>query len=87
MNLSDIDKLTYEQAISELDEIVQQLESGKAPLEKSVELYQRGVALSKHCESLLSKAESKVMILTDNNFGEKQEEAFTLSGSDAEEEH
>lgn len=87
MNNNDINKYTYEQAISELDQIVNQLETGKAPLEKSVELYQRGVELTRYCESLLSKAENKIMILAENESGQIEETPFPLSNNNMNEEN
>jgi exodeoxyribonuclease VII small subunit len=57
---SDIAALSFEQALSELETIVKQLEDGNVALEKSIDLYARGDALRKHCEMLLRRAETKV---------------------------
>jgi exodeoxyribonuclease VII small subunit len=56
----DIDKLTFEQALAELEKIVGQLESGQAPLEQSIEMYERGAALKAHCEKRLEAARLRV---------------------------
>jgi exodeoxyribonuclease VII small subunit len=56
----DIDKLTFEQALVELEKIVGQLESGQAPLEQSIEMYERGAALKAHCEKRLEAARLRV---------------------------
>ncbi len=56
----DIEKLSFEDALAQLEKIVGQLESGEAPLEKSIELYERGTALKAHCEARLKAAEAKV---------------------------
>jgi len=57
---SDIDGLSFEQALAELERIVGQLESGQAPLEESVKLYERGAALKAHCEKRLEAARLQV---------------------------
>jgi len=56
----DIAELSFEEALKKLEEIVEQLEGGNVPLEKSIEMYTRGDALRSHCESLLKSAEAKV---------------------------
>jgi exodeoxyribonuclease VII small subunit len=57
---ADIAGLSFEDALKKLEEIVEQLEGGSVPLEKSIEMYERGDALRKHCEGLLKSAEAKV---------------------------
>ncbi|MBV1934799.1 MAG: exodeoxyribonuclease VII small subunit [Parvibaculaceae bacterium] len=61
---ADIAKLSFEKALEELEQIVGQLESGNAPLEKSIELYERGNALKAHCETALKAAQAKVEKIT-----------------------
>lgn len=56
----DIQNLSFEQALSELEKIVAQLESGQAPLEESIALYERGALLKAHCEARLEAARLKV---------------------------
>ncbi len=56
----DIPKLSFEDALAELERIVQQLEDGDVPLEDSIVIYERGDALRRHCESKLKDAELKV---------------------------
>jgi len=56
--------LTYEAAIAELETIVTELETGEKPLEGSIQLFERGQALIKHCTEMLEKAELKVQTLT-----------------------
>ena len=53
---ADISALTFEQALAELEKIVSELESGQAPLERSIEIYERGAALKAHCETRLEAA-------------------------------
>ncbi|HZQ13761.1 MAG TPA: exodeoxyribonuclease VII small subunit [Pseudolabrys sp.] len=61
---TDVKKMPFERAIEELESIVKDLEAGKVPLEKSVELYERGEALKKRCEELLRQAEARVEKIT-----------------------
>lgn len=56
----EINTLSFEAALAELESIVQQLESGDVELEKSIVIYERGAALKAHCEKKLREAESKV---------------------------
>ena len=68
MNNNDIkedDKLTFEQAVSELEQIVTKLEGGKFPLEESTNMFQRGVELSQYCNKMLDETEQKITKLID----------------------
>jgi exodeoxyribonuclease VII small subunit len=56
----DVSALTFEQALAELEKIVGELESGQAPLERSIEMYERGAALKAHCEKRLEAARLRV---------------------------
>ncbi|MEM1383366.1 MAG: exodeoxyribonuclease VII small subunit [Pseudomonadota bacterium] len=53
-------KMSFEDALSALELVVRDLESGEVPLERSIELYERGAALKAHCEAKLRDAELKV---------------------------
>ena len=57
---SDISALSFEQALAELEKIIGELESGQAPLERSIEIYERGAQLKAHCESRLEAARLRV---------------------------
>lgn len=57
---SDIQSLSFEAALAELERIVEQLERGEVELEKSIGLYERGAALKAHCEARLKDAQLKV---------------------------
>ena len=50
----------FESAIGELEKIVKQLEDGDLPLEKSLALFERGVALSRYCQEQLAEAERRI---------------------------
>jgi len=56
----DIDKLSFEEAITELTGIVDKIESGQVPLQTSIEQYEKGMALIKHCRGILQAAEKKI---------------------------
>lgn len=56
----EIQALSFEQALSELEQIVSRLESGQAPLEDSIRMYERGAALKAHCEERLKAAQLRV---------------------------
>ena len=57
---SDFSSLSFEQALAELEKIVAELESGQAPLERSIEMYERGAALKAHCDAKLEAARLRV---------------------------
>jgi len=57
---SDIEKLSFEEAIKELGSIVGKIEQGQIPLQGSLEQYEKGMALIKHCRTILQKAERRI---------------------------
>lgn len=59
-----IEELTYEQALNELEGIIQDLESDEHTLEQTLAMYERGQALARHCAKLLEEAELKVQELS-----------------------
>ena len=63
-NDTPISEMTFEQAMSELERIVTQLERGDVPLEDSISLYEKGAELKKRCETKLKEAEQKVAAIT-----------------------
>lgn len=74
---TSVETLSFEQAMAELDRVVEQLESGAAPLERSIELYTRGTALKARCEALLKDAQAKIEKITlDEKGGATGTEAF-----------
>ena len=56
-------ELKYEAALAELEMLVQNMESGRLPLEESIAAYRRGSELLKHCQQQLADAEQKIQIL------------------------
>jgi len=70
------EKITFEQAMAELDEIVRKLENGQIPLEEAVKVYERGIELKKICEEKLNTAEMKIEKLTLKNGQPTETEAL-----------
>ncbi|SDG38962.1 exodeoxyribonuclease VII small subunit [Pelagibacterium luteolum] len=62
--MTDIADMSFEAALDELEKIVAQLEGGKAPLQESIAIYERGEALKRHCEALLKQAEARIEKIT-----------------------
>lgn len=61
---SDADKLSFEEAIKELTDIVGKIEQGEIPLQDSLEQYEKGMALIKQCRTILQKAEERIEKIT-----------------------
>jgi exodeoxyribonuclease VII small subunit len=57
---TDISEMSFEQALDQLEKIVDNLEKGDVPLDESIRIYERGEALKLHCDRLLKAAEDKV---------------------------
>ena len=64
-----IAEMSFEEALAELEGVVRSLEDGKVPLERSIDLYERGEALRNHCDERLKTAEMRVEKIVAN--GEK----------------
>ena len=60
MTEKPVTEMTFEEAMAELEKVVTQLERGDVALNESIEIYERGEALKKHCEALLSAAENRI---------------------------
>lgn len=57
---TDIDTLSFEDALQALQRLVSQMESGDLPLEESVAAFEQGVLLTRHCEQLLDHADKRL---------------------------
>lgn len=73
--IDPVDKMNFEDALSELEGIVKQLEAGDVELEKSIAIYERGAELKAHCESKLKSAELKVEQIVQGSSGATTEPA------------
>ena len=69
-------KKTFEQAIKQLEQIVQELESGDMPLEKAIKTFEEGIQLSKFCSEKLDETEKRITILMQGSDGELAEVPF-----------
>jgi exodeoxyribonuclease VII small subunit len=73
----------FEQALSELESLVQRLERGDLPLDEALKHFERGVALTRHCQTSLKAAQQKVEILLQHGH-EPAVTAFEPADSEAE---
>lgn len=62
-NLSDQPAASFEQAMAELEQLVEKMESGALPLEASLDAYKRGAELVKYCAAQLERVEQQVKLL------------------------
>ena len=70
-------QMTFEAALARLEEIVKLLESGSAPLDESLRMFEEGVALVRFCGSKLDNAEQKLKILVKKQDGGYEQQPFT----------
>jgi exodeoxyribonuclease VII small subunit len=75
------EKKSFEKSLNELEEIVEKLERGEMSLDDSIEIFQKGVKLSKDLSKMLDEIEKKITILVENEDGEIKEEDFQGSKS------
>ncbi len=73
----------FEGALKRLEEITELMETGDVSLEASIELYTEGLEIAKYCNSKLSDAEKKIMIIKEKS-GKLVEEEFEESGESGE---
>lgn len=75
--MSNEKELNFEEAMSKLDKIASELETGKLTLDESVSKFEEGMALSKKCNDMLESAEKKITMLIKTD-DEIKEENFEL---------
>ena len=73
-------KQTFETSLAALERIVRELERGELPLEKSLELFEQGVKLSRECQERLNEAERRIEVLLKDDEGRTF--AIALGGDD-----
>ena len=73
-------KMTFEESMTRLEEIVSLLEKGDAPLEQAMSLFEEGAKLLRECTKQLDEAEQKVTLLTAGKDDELIEELFGGNG-------
>ncbi|MBW2167444.1 MAG: exodeoxyribonuclease VII small subunit, partial [Deltaproteobacteria bacterium] len=69
-------KISFEKSLKQLEQIVQEIESGNLPLEKAMKKFEEGVKLSKYCSEKLDETEKKISVLLHDNNGDITEEPF-----------
>ncbi len=57
---ADLSQMSFEDALRALEDVVRKLESGDVPLEQSIDLYERGEKLRKHCQARLDAAQARI---------------------------
>ena len=65
-----IEKMSFEETLNPLEDIVRRLETGKVKLDEAIDFYERGMLLRRHCEKKLSDARSKIDQITASLNGE-----------------
>lgn len=76
--MAKVTELNFEQAMSQLEEIVDELEHGDVPLEKAIELFQKGMGLSQLCSQKLEQVERKIEMIVEED-GELRKKPFGTS--------
>ena len=71
----EIDSLSFEQAIENLTEIVDKIETGQVPLQESLQQYERGMETIKHCRKILLDAEKRIEEIAENEEAGDEEES------------
>lgn len=74
--------INLEKALTDLEELVEELESGDLPLEKAMKKFEDGIKLTRSCQAALKDAEQKVEILLKNAGGEEALEEFEAEDED-----
>ena len=72
---------SFETSLAELEQIVTKLEDGDLPLEESLELFEKGIKLSRECRERLTKAERRIEILMKDADGEMVTKEFDLEST------
>ncbi|WP_457668612.1 exodeoxyribonuclease VII small subunit [Thiolapillus sp.] len=75
------ENLSFEEALSELEDLVDRLEQGDISLEESLKSFERGIALTRNCQQALVKAEQKVSILSEKTL-DAEPETFEVDAKD-----
>ena len=77
-------KKTFEQAMKQLEQIVQDLESGDMPLDKAIKKFEEGIQLSKFCTEKLDETEKRITILVQDSGGKVSEMPFEEGNNDSD---
>jgi exodeoxyribonuclease VII small subunit len=75
-------KKSFEEALKQLEKIVQDLESADLPLEKAMQKFEEGMQLSKYCSDRLDETEKKIQVLLKDHDGQLVEQPFVTDEND-----
>ena len=70
----DISKLSFEQALTSLNEVVEHIEQGDISLADSIEKYEKGMGLIRHCRSILQEAEKRIEKIADDKESQPEDD-------------
>lgn len=68
-DIKSIEKMSFEEALTQLEEIVRKIDTGQEDLADAINSYERGVLLKRHCEEMLKAAKLKIEKITENSDG------------------
>jgi exodeoxyribonuclease VII small subunit len=74
--MQTIEKLSFEEALGELESLVRRLEEGKCPLDEAIKTFERGIGLKNHCDTKLKNARLKVEQILENSDGTVSRKPF-----------
>jgi exodeoxyribonuclease VII small subunit len=74
--MSDKKAINLEKSLAELEDLVEELESGDLPLDKAMKKFEQGIKLTRNCQTALKEAEQKVEILLSSAGGEESLQEF-----------
>lgn len=74
--------INLEKALTDLENLVEELESGDLPLEKAMKKFEEGIKLTRGCQAALQEAEQKVEILLESAGGDEELEDFVADADD-----
>lgn len=77
-------KLSFEEALKQLESIAEKIEQGKIGLEESITQYEQGMALVKQCQDILAKAELRIQQLQQKPDGSLESSPFTMKDTSEE---
>ncbi|MEN8127841.1 MAG: exodeoxyribonuclease VII small subunit [Planctomycetota bacterium] len=85
-NNKEIESLSFEQAIENLTGIVEKIETGQVPLAESLQQYEKGMAMIKHCRKILLDAEKRIEQIAEKDAEDDEPEDETDDEADNDEE-
>ena len=74
----DVEKLSFEESMGMLEELVKKLEGGNLDLDESLKVYENAVALREHCRKILDESDRKVQAIMETASGTKKEDFTEL---------